>query len=756
MRSLARRPSPAAVLIAVVAGGQVLSWGWPGLRLIVLAGSLILLNAVAVPYLLRVARLGFNPLSCRLGAVARAFGVLSGAALLLSSVTGAVAPVWWTGTLSHLLCVILLAVATLIGPVKRLSGPHRQAFIAEVATVLAGGFMLVWYVVLDPLTRAGAPNARWIVQIGVPLADLLLLIAVTAMLLRGVVRRLLDPITFVITGMMVLVVGDTAWSAGRVHGLPAEKAIFATTCLVLAHLLLTLGPVLSVSGVASGVDRARRAGPPGWVEHLPLASLGLGVGLILLILAREGALARWSGLALGMTVMATAIAFRQSLSLRMSRAQIALDPLTGLANRIGLRNALARAVRGREPIAVLAIDLEGVRLVSDAYGPAAGEAMLTAFADILRGGIRADDVPARIGVDEFALLLTDIGEADRAVTVARRLLAAAAEQPLVLGADRVPIRLSIGAAAAVAGPAQDSGKALLRRADIALYHAKRAGAGSFVVYHPSMTDRRTEEAALAEQLETALAGGQFVVVYQPIVELRGGRPVAAEALLRWHHPELGEIPPDRFIPVAERSGEIVTIGMWVLEQACRQLAAWRRDGRDITISVNLSPRQLQEASLVHDVLGVLERTGVPAGSLLLEVTESATVDEKSGIVALRELRSHGIRIAVDDFGTGYSSLQYLTRLPVDVLKIDRSFVAQLDGTPEGSAIVEAVIRLAQVLHLTTVAEGVETEAQAAELLALGSDRGQGYLFSRPVPPAGVFAPPPPAGAGSVPDRMITR
>ena len=755
MRSLARRPSPAAVLIAVVAGGQVLSWAQPGLRLVVLAGSLILLNAVAVPYLLRVARLGFNVLACRLGAVARAFGVLQGAALLLGTVTGAVAPVWWTGTLGHLISVVLLAVATLIGPVQRLSGPHRQAFVAEVTTVLAGGFMLVWYLVLGPLTRAGAPNARWIIQIGVPLADLLLLIAVTAMLLRGVVRRLLDPITILIIGMVLLVVGDTAWWAGKVQGLPAENAIFASACLVLAHLLLTLGPVLSGSGVASTVDRARRAGPPGWVEHLPLASLGLGVGLVLLILAREGALVRWSGLALGMTVMATAIAFRQSLSLRMSRAQVAQDPLTGLANRIGLQNALARAVRGREPIAVLAIDLDGVRLVSDAYGPAAGEAMLIAFADVLRCVIRSDDVPARIGVDQFALLLTDIGDADRAVTVAQRVLAAAADHPVALGADRVPIRLSIGAAA-VAGQGQDSGKALLRRADIALYHAKRAGAGSFVVYHPSMTDRRTEEAALAEQLETALARGQFMVVYQPIVELHDGRPVAAEALLRWHHPELGEIPPDRFIPVAERSGEIVTIGLWVLEQACRQLAAWRRDGRDITISVNLSPRQLQEPGLVHDVLAVLERTGVPARSLLLEVTESATVDEKSGIVALRELRSHGIRIAVDDFGTGYSSLQYLTRLPVDVLKIDRSFVAQLDGTPEGSAIVEAVIRLAQVLHLTTVAEGVETEAQAAELLALGSDRGQGYLFSRPVPAAGVFAAPPPAGAGSVPDRMITR
>jgi diguanylate cyclase (GGDEF)-like protein len=743
-RSAVRRPSPAVALTAVVVAGQVASWAEPRLLPVVLAGSLILLNAVAVPYLLRIARLGVNALSCRLGAVARGFGVLHGAALLLGGVLGGTAPVWWAGTLSHLACVVVLAVATLLGPVKRLSGPHRQAFLAEITTVLAGGFMLVWYLVLDPLARSGAPTARWTAEIGTALADLLLLIAITAMLLRGVVRRLADPITVLVAGMALLIVADTAGWAGRPHG-PVTENVLAT-CVVLANLLLALAPMRSGSGVASTVDRARRAGPPAWVEHLPLAALAVGAGLVLMILVREDALVRWSGLALGMGTMAAAIAFRQGLSLRMSRAQVALDPLTGLANRTGVQHAMARAVRGREPIAALVIDLDGVKTVTDAYGHAAGDAMLLAVAGILRASIRSDDLAARVGADEFAVLLTDIGEPDRAVTVARRILAAAAGHPVVIGADRVTIRLSAGVAV---GQGQESAKALLRRADIAMYHAKRAGAGSFTVHHPSMTDRRTEEAALAEQLETALARGQFEVVYQPIVELAGGRPVAAEALLRWHHPELGPIPPARFIPVAERSGEIVPIGLWVLEQACRQVAAWRHDGRDIAVSVNLSPRQLQEPSLVQDVLRVLERTGVPARSLLLEVTESATVDERSGIAALRELRSHGIRIAVDDFGTGYSSLQYLTRLPVDVLKIDRSFVAQLDGTPEGAAIVAAVIRLAQVLHLTTVAEGVETGAQAAELLALGSDRGQGYLFSRPVPPAGIFAAPPPALATGV-------
>jgi EAL domain-containing protein (putative c-di-GMP-specific phosphodiesterase class I) len=228
---------------------------------------------------------------------------------------------------------------------------------------------------------------------------------------------------------------------------------------------------------------------------------------------------------------------------------------------------------------------------------------------------------------------------------------------------------------------------------------------------------------------TALQAGQLHVVYQPIVDLADGRPRAAEALLRWEHPRLGPVPPDRFIPIAERNGSINAIGLWVLDQACRRAVAWDTD----YISVNLSPRQLQEPTVVHDVLAVLRRTGLAPERLVLEVTESAIVDETAGIPALRALRSYGIRIAIDDFGTGYSSLHYLTRMPVDILKIDRSFVSELNGTPEGAAVTEAVLRLSQALHLTTIAEGIETEEQAAELRALGCGRGQGYLYAPPLP-----------------------
>jgi EAL domain-containing protein (putative c-di-GMP-specific phosphodiesterase class I) len=270
-----------------------------------------------------------------------------------------------------------------------------------------------------------------------------------------------------------------------------------------------------------------------------------------------------------------------------------------------------------------------------------------------------------------------------------------------------------------------------------MYHAKRAGLHSFCLYEPSMVDRRVEDAALSEELDGALDRDEFRVLYQPLVDLTDGRPIAAEALIRWHHPTRGVVSPVRFIPLAERSGTIAGIGLWVLEQACRQIHDWntRQPDRPLRyISVNLAPRQLQEPTLIHDILAVLHRTGTAAHHLVLEVTESAIVDEH-GLDALRALRLHGIRIAIDDFGTGYSSLHYLTRLPVDILKIDRSFINELNGTAEGAAITEAIIRLAQVLHLSTVAEGIETTGQAAELQALGCDIGQGYLFAKPLAPS---------------------
>jgi diguanylate cyclase (GGDEF)-like protein len=403
------------------------------------------------------------------------------------------------------------------------------------------------------------------------------------------------------------------------------------------------------------------------------------------------------------------------------------DPLTGLANRAALADELAAAVVGDEPIGLLLIDLDGFKPINDVYGHAAGDLVLIEFSRLLRDTVRTRDIVARVGGDEFVVLLADIAGPADAVAAAHRVLAAATARPVQVDEDLLPIRASIGV---TTGRPGDTPKELQRRADVAMYHAKRAGSHGMAVHDPSMTDRRAADAALADDVAVALHEGQLHLVYQPIIDLAGERSPGAEALLRWRHPRLGLVPPDRFIPIAERTGAINAIGLWVLDQACRQAVTW-----DIRyISVNLSPRQLQEPTIVHDIVAVLRRTGLAPERLVLEVTESAIVDEAAGIPALRALRSHGIRIAIDDFGTGYSSLQYLTRMPVDILKIDRSFVRELNGTPAGAAVTEAVIRLSQALHLTTIAEGIETAEQAAELRRLGCLKGQGYLYAPPLPP----------------------
>ncbi|MEU4159482.1 bifunctional diguanylate cyclase/phosphodiesterase [Actinoplanes sp. NPDC026670] len=697
----------AAIPLAQVAGVLVPSW-YPA----ILGVSLAVADGFGVYYLTRVARLGLNVLPCRIGAVARGLGV-GNAVTLTAWLAGGPAWLWWAAVATHISGMALLGLSLVLGPLLRLSGPHRQAFIAEMVAVGAAAVMVVWFSGPDPAQLSERSGQTWSIIGGLLVADLMLAMAIAAMLLRGMVTHWLDPITVLITGMGLAIVADTRWATGLPAGVERLVEPSGGILVVIAHLLLTLSPLMSASGVGSVTDRVRRAGPPRWVAYLPLAALVTGVALLLVVIVRTAGFVRWGGLVVAMAVMLVAVTFRYWMSLRTSRARAGRDPETGLSNRDGLKEALAAAVRGREPFAVLAITVPE---------PRAQHRMSM----ILRGHVRADDLVARIGPATFGVLLTDAGVTDEATAAAQRVLAAAEDDGL---------RCSIGVALARPG---EPARTVLRNAEIAMSHSARSVTSTFAIHEPSMNDRRAADAALAEALEGALQRGEFTVLYQPIVDLATGRVVAAEALLRWHHPLHGAVSPATFIPVAERSGEIVGIGRWVLEQAAHQVAAWRAAGADLSVTVNVSPRQLREPHLARDVLTVLEQAGAPADCLVVEVTESAMVDETAEVAALRRLRSAGVRIAIDDFGTGYSSLQYLTRLPVDVLKIDRSFVARLDGTAEGAAIAEAVIRLAQILRLTTVAEGIETEGQASELLALGSERGQGYLFSRPVAPERVL------------------
>ena len=728
---------PAIALCLLVLLGQVVGVVHAGSRLYIFAGSLLILDILGVALSVRAARRGDPGGGWAMVAAARAFSAISLVVLSVAGLTGD-QTAWWTGTIARLLMFVLLTTALVATPARRLTGRRRAGFLADGATVLGGGFMVVWYFNINPIVDGHPAGLQWVSAIGYPIGDLLLLTTVALVLMGRVLERSINPITLYIAGLVCYLVGDVMWPAVGPHGERANEVPVAAAFLLTGSLLLTLSPMIYESPASTSRKSWEERQKQRQVHLLPLLALLVGCSLLLVVTIAENDMLPWGGLVIGLIVMAVAVAVRQVLAQRDARDLVISDPLTGLANRTGLDNAIQRAVRRRDDVALLLVDLDGFKLINDAYGHAAGDTVLVEFAHHLRSTVRTGDVAARIGGDEFAVLLTEIATTEQAGAVAQRILTAAAANPLRLGDDVVPIRASIGI---TVGEPHDVPKDLLRRADVAMYQAKRAGTHGWMPHDPSMTDRRAEDAALAEDVAKALQRHELTVVYQPIVDLADGHPIAVEALLRWQHPTRGPVSPVQFIPIAERSGAINEIGLWVLEQACTQLHLWHQAvpaGQPLHVSVNLSPRQLQEPTLVHDVLAILSRTGVPPQSLVLEVTESAIVDQ-SAIAALRSLRSHGIRIAIDDFGTGYSSLHYLTRLPVDILKIDRSFVAELNGTPEGSAITEAVIRLSQVLHLTTVAEGIETTDQAPELVLLGCETGQGYLFSRPQPPAALDA-----------------
>jgi diguanylate cyclase (GGDEF)-like protein len=728
---------PVPLLIGTVLVLQIVGIADHALRPYLLGLNVLVLNALGIWFGARAARRG-EATTWRLISAGRLMSTISfvafGTAVALQGRPAALF-CWWVGTLGRLAMFVLLALGVMIGPARALGRRQRWAFFAEAVTVLGCGFMIVWYCVIYPSIKRNPPSFHWVQAIGFPVGDLLMLMAVAVVVLTGTLARLTSPLTVFIAGLTCLLVGDASYTAIDQRGGDASVSIFAGTALVIGYLLLTVSPMLFHPGTPGHPESWQERRTAAWSSHLPIVALGIGCALLITVTVLERKLLPWGGLVIGMIVMTGAIAFRQLISLRDSRDLIVSDTLTGLANRTGLDSALARAVKRQEQIALLLLDLDGFKLINDAYGHAAGVTVLVEFAHQLRSTVRAEDTAARIGGDEFAVLLTGIVTAEQAVVAAQRILAAAAANPVRLGDDTLPIRASIGIAP---GLPEDTTKELIRRADIAMYQAKRAGAHGYAMHDPAMVDRRAEDAALADDLEGAVGRGELRVLYQPMVDLTTGEPVAVEALVRWQHPTRGIVSPVQFIPIAERTGAIAAIGLFVLEQACAQLAAWRSRvpaGRRLHVSVNLSPRQLQEPTLVHDVLAVLRRTGLAPEHLVLEVTESAIVDEKTGIAALQALRSHGIRIAIDDFGTGYSSLHYLTRLPVDILKVDRAFVAELNGTAEGSAITDAVIRLSQVLHLSTVAEGIETTQQAAELLALGCDTGQGFLYAKPLPAA---------------------
>jgi len=429
------------------------------------------------------------------------------------------------------------------------------------------------------------------------------------------------------------------------------------------------------------------------------------------------------------------------------------DPLTRLPNRTLLRQRIQQAVAGARPgdtFAVLFLDLDGFKAINDAYGHQYGDAMLDEIARRLHALLPARDTVARLGGDEFVVLALDT-DAGAAAALAAKVLARIA-RPLVVDGIELAVSTSIGIAMFPADGADE--RELMANADAAMYHAKETGRNGHAFFAPAMNTTSRQQLSLLGDLRHALERDQLVLHFQPKYVPQAGdaapRLAGAEALLRWQHPQRGLLSPDIFIGLAERSGLIVPIGEWVINQACAQLRRWHDAGHlDWAIAVNLSPAQFAAPSLRATVEAALQRHGIPAAQLTLEITETLAMrNVEASLAILRELSALGVRISIDDFGTGYSSLLYLKRLPASELKIDRDFVRDLEHDSDDAAIVGSIVALGRALSLEVVAEGVETSAQQQHLSELGCDYLQGFLLGRPLPEADFMAAALAAGAGS--------
>jgi diguanylate cyclase (GGDEF)-like protein/PAS domain S-box-containing protein len=434
------------------------------------------------------------------------------------------------------------------------------------------------------------------------------------------------------------------------------------------------------------------------------------------------------------------ITARKELERRLSH-QAFHDPLTGLANRIRLleriEHVLAAPDRPPETVAVIYVDLDDFKKVNDSLGHAAGDTLLRTVSERLLNATRGSDTVARLGGDEFAILLENVRTDEDVLCVADRVVRAM-RAPVMVEGKEVFVGASVGIARGDASCAATS-DALLRNADVAMYRAKGAGKGRYAMYEHGMQEAALERLELEAGLRHAIERDELLLHFQPIVELEGERIVGVEALVRWQHPTLGLLPPLRFISLAEETGLIVPLGRWVLNEACRNGMSWlshpdaKPDARSMTLTVNVSPRQIHDGGFVDDVRDALAATGFPAEQLLLELTESIFIQqEASTLETLHALKALGVRLGIDDFGTGYSSLGYLQQFPLDVLKIDKRFIDGMSRGGSEAALARTIIALGDSLSLRTVAEGVARPQQQEQLIALGCTYAQGFLFAQPL------------------------
>jgi diguanylate cyclase (GGDEF)-like protein len=606
---------------------------------------------------------------------------------------------------------------------------HGEQSRAEMSLdgLIAGlGVAAVFASVVVGLLIAPTPGRGFaaLVALGYPVGDALLVGTVLVLFTIGG-RSGWRNLGLLSAGMITFAVGDTSYvvliSRNAYHDGGLVSLLYLTGLTLIA---LCAWPKDQDAPTAADVRRISSS------TALPtifaLSSLGLILIASRLTVPPIGIIL--AGLTLLTVVSRAMVSFRQSNTVALH------DRLTGLPNRTLLADrlelALARHAQDGTGAAILFLDLDRFKLINDGRGHTTGDAVLQEVSRRLAAAVRRGDTAARFGGDEFVVVcdgITGPAEADEIAERLSRTIAA----PMVVGDTELAITASVGIA--MAGPG-DSVESLLSAADIAMYEAKDIGRGQRAVFRPSQKDRASERLVTETALRTALELDEFRLVYQPVVSFEVGHIVGFEALLRWHRADGVQIGPAEFIPVAEDSGLIGPLGAWVLEQACRQLAAWKRDDPTLTMAVNVSPRQLTDPSLYDQIAAILTESGIRPESLTLEITESALLTDFDATAAvLRRIKELGVRLAMDDFGTGYSSLAYVSRLPIDVVKIDRSLVDGVVSSVRTATLVSSANDMFHGLGLAVIVEGVESVEQATALREMGCDLAQGFLFAQPMP-----------------------
>ena len=662
---------------------------------------------------------------------------------------GSVAPSMTGGTVQTVFFAVgmsSIVIACLIFPQGLRTGRERFIFWLDATTVLVGGSVLAWCFAVNPLS--GAPTD----QVSATVTASLVLVAAFAATKVALIPA--PPMARIAAWPMV----GAAMLQGVSTFLPGpfqeQDHAYVFAIRLLPSLLIASGPriqelVVRIDGTHGNAKRRP-------YSLLPYGMIAVTFVIFFVMLPDRVSSQLWGATA-GVVVITCLVAGRQLVAFQDNMVligrldvvlgdlrdrevllleQASVDGLTRLANRTHFSAEAARelaAVRAPGELAVLLIDLDDFKTINDTMGHAAGDKLLVSVAERLTRAVRPGDLVSRLGGDEFAVLLHVDGTAtaERTAEHILRLLA----MPMEVEHHTIATRASIGIAGVIPGVEYS---VLLSNADIAMYEAKRRGKSTWVVYTAAMGERTGLEAELIRELARALDGDQFRLVYQPIVRLDDLAMTGVEALIRWHHPTRGLVSPVEFIPLAERTGQIVPIGSWVLREACRQAADWRSrhpGAEHLTVGVNVAGRQLRTAGFVDEVAAVLATTGLPAACLCLEVTETAVLDDEESHDAMLALRELGVKLALDDFGTAASSLGLLLTCPVTTLKLDRSFVESIVTVGRQAAVATAVSQMATALEFASVAEGIETEQQRDLLRSLGYQYGQGYLFSHPVAPA---------------------